>query len=85
MPEVEVKKVISIEEMINKLIARIESAVKMSFRKHFGGTKVEVIVGFLAMLELVRQGLLDANQEKDDIIIEKFTPPELGGVSEEKI
>ena len=35
---------------------------------------MEVIVGFLAMLELVRQGLLDASQENDDIVIKKLEP-----------
>jgi chromatin segregation and condensation protein Rec8/ScpA/Scc1 (kleisin family) len=36
--------------------------------------KVVVIVGFLAMLELVRQGMIDAIQENDggDIMIEKI-------------
>ena len=35
--------------------------------------KVNAIVGFLAMLELVRQGIIDAVQESDggDIILEK--------------
>ncbi|HEY4493972.1 MAG TPA: segregation/condensation protein A [Candidatus Paceibacterota bacterium] len=77
LPKVEVKKVISIEEMLEKLTTRIQTALRMSFRKHFGQPKdrtekVEVIVGFLAMLELVRRGILDATQEKDDIIIEKL-------------
>lgn len=71
LPEAEVRKVISIEEMIDKLTERIKTAVKMSFRKDFGGNKVEVIVGFLAMLELIRGGILDADQEEDDIIITK--------------
>jgi len=80
MPEVEIRAVISIEEMIDKLTERIKNAVKMSF-KDFNGTgksatkeeKVVVIVGFLAMLEMVRQGIIDAVQEIDsgDIIIEK--------------
>jgi len=80
LPEVEVKKVISIEEMIDKLTDRIQNAMKMSFRDFSGkGTvqskedKVTVIVSFLAMLELVRQGIMEAVQENhgDDIIIEK--------------
>lgn len=74
MPEVEVKKVVSIEEMIDRLTERIKSAVSMSFRKNFGGDKVETIVGFLAMLELVRQGFLDAVQQEDDIMISKLEP-----------
>ena len=72
MPEVEVRQVVSIEEMIDKLTERIKSAVQMSFKKNFGGNKIETIVGFLAMLELIRGGILDANQEEDDIIITKL-------------
>jgi len=79
LPEVEVRKVISIEEMLDKLVDRIKNTLKMSFREFAGygkggkEEKVVMIVGFLAMLELVRQGLIHANQENDggDIIIEK--------------
>ena len=79
LPEVEVRKVISIEEMLDKLTDRIKSALKMSFREFAGRgnggreEKVVMIVGFLAMLELVRQGIIHANQENDagDILIEK--------------
>ena len=78
LPEVEVRKVISIEEMINNLTDRIQNSMKMSF-KDFAGKivtreeKVFAIVGFLAMLELVRNGILEALQENDfsDIIISK--------------
>ena len=82
LPEVEVRKVISIEEMIDKLTARIQISLSTNFRdfaNHRSGKpitreeKVEVIVGFLAMLEMVRQGVVDAVQAMDsgDIIIEK--------------
>ncbi len=78
LPEVEVRKVISIEEMISNLTERIKSSIKMSFKDLHGKIvtreeKVTAIVGFLALLELVRQGVLDAVQEIDggDIIMEK--------------
>jgi chromatin segregation and condensation protein Rec8/ScpA/Scc1 (kleisin family) len=81
MPEVEVKKVISIEEMIDKLSERIKKSLKMNFRDLSGQSgkpvtreeRVVVIVGFLAMLELVRQGIINAVQEAEsgDIIMEK--------------
>jgi len=81
LPEVEVKKVISIEEMIERLTGRIQNALKMSFKDFVGKggktatreEKIEVIVGFLAMLELVRQGILNAVQEShsEEIMIEK--------------
>ena len=79
LPEVEVKKVINIEEMIERLTGRIEETLKMSF-KDFAGIaktkeeKVVVIIGFLAMLELVRQGILDVMQENnfEEIIMKKY-------------
>ena len=72
-PEAEIKKVISIEEMIARLAERITGTIKTSFRDMFGRKeKIETIVGFLAMLELIRQGILDAAQNENDIIIEKL-------------
>lgn len=64
LPQVQVKKIISLEEMIDSMAARISQAFKMSF-KEFTGTKErgEIIVGFLALLELVKQGILKAEQE----------------------
>jgi segregation and condensation protein A len=51
VPEVEVRKVVSIEEMIGNLTERVQRAMKMSFKEFTGkgGTKEEkvfVIVGF---------------------------------------
>ena len=78
LPNIEVRKVISLEEMINKLTERIESSIKFNFKEFAGKAdtkeeRVVVIVGFLAMLELVRQGILSVAQENnfEDIIIEK--------------
>ncbi len=69
LPEVEVKKVMSIEEMLTRLTDRMQNAMKSSFNQFVGigkpanrEEKVLVIVGFLAMLELVRQGILDVLQ-----------------------
>ncbi len=83
LPEVEVKKVVSIEEMILKLTERIEKTLQMNFKDFAGNAKtkeekVVVIIGFLAMLELVRQGLLHAIQEGsfEDIIIKKQSEPQ---------
>lgn len=78
LPEVEVRKVVSIEEMIEKLTQRIKQTLSVSF-KDFGGKvttreeKVTLIIGFLAMLELIRQGIIQAIQagNGEDIIIEK--------------
>lgn len=78
LPEVPLKKIISIEEMIKKLTERIQKSVKLNFKDFAGGgksreEKIVMIVGFLAMLELVRQGILEVKQENNfsDILIEK--------------
>ena len=78
LPEVEVRKVISIEEMIVKLTERITNSMSMNFKDLSGKVvtkeeRVVAIVGFLAMLELVRQGIIHAVQEDDseDIFIKK--------------
>jgi segregation and condensation protein A len=79
LPKVVVKKVISLEEMIEKLAERISKASKFSFRDFAGGKgeithekKVSIIVGFLAMLELVKRGAIRVTQENlhGDIEIE---------------
>ncbi len=69
LPEVEIKKVMSIEEMLVRLTDRMQTAMNSSFKQFIGvgkpankEEKVLVIVGFLAMLELVRQGILDVLQ-----------------------
>lgn len=75
MPQVTVVKMISLEEMVDKLTERIRTSLKTSF-KDFSGIgkkdKVNVIVSFLAMLELVKQGAIRANQSNhfSDIEIE---------------
>ncbi|HAQ02817.1 hypothetical protein A2467_00445 [Candidatus Nomurabacteria bacterium RIFOXYC2_FULL_36_8] len=81
LPEVEVKKIINIDEVINSLTSRIQTAMNLSFREfsksHGAGdaeeAKVHVIVSFLAMLELVREGLIDViqNATYGDININK--------------
>lgn len=78
LPEVEMKKVINIEDVISSMIDRISNSLEINF-KEFGKNvktkeeKVYVIVNFLAMLELVRTGLIDAMQENnfEDIIMNK--------------
>ena len=74
-PKTVVKKVVSLEEMIDSLTDRIQSTLKMSFRDFSGHGKkerVHVVVGFLAMLELVKQGMIRVEQEArfSDILME---------------
>ncbi|MEK7607890.1 MAG: ScpA family protein [Patescibacteria group bacterium] len=76
LPKIIMDKVISLEEMIMNLTKRISASLKMSFKEFTGGIekdkKVNIIVGFLAMLELVKQGIINVRQEKhfEDIHME---------------
>ncbi len=75
LPKVVVSKVISLEEMIGTLTTRITSHLRMSFKeftKEHKENRVNVIVSFLAMLELVKEGIVQVTQENhfDDIHIE---------------
>jgi segregation and condensation protein A len=68
VPKAIVQKVISLEDMIENLTSRITSSLKMSFNDFSGigkKDKVTVIVSFLAMLELVKQGIIQVKQDKD--------------------
>ena len=70
-----VQKVMSLEEMMKNLSERITNSLKMSFRDFSGmgkKEKVHVIVSFLALLELVKQGAIKVVQDKSfsDITIE---------------
>jgi segregation and condensation protein A len=64
LPEARVKPLVTIEEMMDRLAKRVESAMTLSFKEFSGGVKekVEVIVSFLALLELVKQGAISAEQ-----------------------
>ncbi len=68
LPERAVAPTISLEEMIDRLTARIMDGIRMSFREFTsknGTSRVDTIVGFLALLELVKQGILHVEQEKN--------------------
>jgi segregation and condensation protein A len=82
LPKALVQKVISLEEMIIHLTERVTKSLKMSFRefaknnsKDGKANKVNIIVSFLAMLELVKQGVIRVTQEQpgDDINMETET------------
>ena len=64
LPEARVKPLVTIEEMMDRLAKRVQSAMTLSFKEFAGGTKekVEVIVSFLALLELVKDGAVAAEQ-----------------------
>jgi segregation and condensation protein A len=75
VPQAIVKKVISLEEMIENLSKRISENLRLSFRDFSGigkRQKVDVIVSFLALLELVKRNSVSVSQTAtfEDITIE---------------
>lgn len=64
LPEARVKSLISIEEVMDQLAKRVQSALTLSFKEFTGNAKekVGIIVSFLALLELVKQGSVAAEQ-----------------------
>jgi|TARA_Y100000310_G_scaffold345555_1_gene466528 segregation and condensation protein A len=70
-----VKKVMNLEEVIDELAGRIAEGLRVSFKefsKLDKGKRTEVIVSFLAMLELVKRDIISVTQEKSfsDIVME---------------
>jgi len=69
VPKAVVRKVISLEETIDNLTKRITQGLKMKFSDFSGSLnkteRVNVIVSFLAMLELVKQGIIHVSQEQN--------------------
>ncbi len=64
LPEVRIRPLVSIEEMMDTLRERVERAMTLSFKEFTGSKteKIEVIVSFLALLELVKMGAMEAEQ-----------------------
>ncbi len=78
MPKAMVRKIVSLEEMIDSLTKRIERGLRMSFKEFTNeqlqgkkkgqeiektSERINIIVSFLAMLELVKQGTIHVSQE----------------------
>lgn len=82
LPETEVRKVVSLEEKMRRLTDYIETRMEFSFFEFSGEknekgvkeAKLEIIISFLAMLELVRQGFIMVRQTElfDNIDIRKY-------------
>jgi len=64
LPEARVKPMVTIEEMMERLASRVQTAMTLSFKEFAGESKekVEIIVSFLALLELVKEGAVAAEQ-----------------------
>lgn len=91
LPRATVRKVVSIEEMMTRLAVRVTAALKTSFGQFSRYEKgkalpkeerLEIIVSFLAMLELVKQGVVHVTQSEEfgdiDIETHKFDTPTYG-------
>ncbi len=74
-PRAQVRQVVSLEEMIGRLHARIQREINLKFSDLIKNEteKGSVIVGFLAILESVKQGSILVAQQKryEDIHIER--------------
>lgn len=65
LAEEKITKTISLEEMISEIISKIEDRVERAFSEIIASrqSKVEVVVGFLALLELTKRQLIRTKQE----------------------
>ena len=77
LAEERVRKIISLEEKIRQFQTVFEERIEHAFSEMVrgAGEKVEVIVSFLAILELAKQQFVDLRQNElfEDIIIRKIT------------
>lgn len=84
IPQQRVKAVMHLEEMVDNLIERVKRDMNVSFHEFAHGMrksrnaditehKSYVVVGFLAMLEMVRNGIIAVDQQDayEDILINK--------------
>ncbi|KKU03704.1 MAG: Segregation and condensation protein A [Candidatus Giovannonibacteria bacterium GW2011_GWA2_45_21] len=74
LPEKTLEKVISIEEKMIELVGRLTARIKATFHDIVGAkNKLDIIIGFLAVLELVKEGALAVRQDErfGNIEIEK--------------
>jgi len=74
IPETKIKKIISLEEAMDKLNQRIQSGIRMKFSdfanskkasspEEVRAEKINIVVNFLAMLELFKRGVLRVTQD----------------------
>lgn len=67
IPKVVIEKMMSLEDMVERLTVRITKSLKMSFREFSDmgkAEKITIIISFLAVLELAKQGTISAQQDQ---------------------
>ena len=78
LPRLVMQKVLSLEEAISDLGRRVERALRLNFSQFVKGKKekVNIIVSFLGMLELVKRGAISVEQSAHfgEIAIESAAP-----------
>lgn len=78
LPEKELLAVITLEEKINELKRTLRERAESSFTDlvQSGSSRVEIIVSFLALLEMVKQRIVSVDQEKffSNIRINRIAP-----------
>ena len=78
LPEKTIQTIVSLEERMDELRRKIEKGISESFTSLTEGKKekIEIIVSFLAILELVKQGIVMIEQNKtfENITIKKHIP-----------
>ncbi len=76
LAEEQLKRIVSLEDKINHIRQSLVSAVEKGFSEIIKGAKekVDVIVSFLAILELAKEKFVDLKQDKlfEDIIVRKM-------------
>ncbi len=76
IPEESVREIITLEQKIEELRESLQERIEMSFAhvKSSAKNKVDVIVSFLAMLEMVKQRIISAEQKElfSDILMKKM-------------
>ncbi|OGZ44716.1 MAG: hypothetical protein A3C84_02215 [Candidatus Ryanbacteria bacterium RIFCSPHIGHO2_02_FULL_48_12] len=79
IPEKTVRTIVSLEERMEELRKKTEANLAKSFQSFVGSTeeKLDIIISFLAMLELIKQGVLFVEQQNifHDITIEHTSTP----------
>ena len=73
LPQTQVQRVVSIEEKITAIEARIREGIEVTFQHMTAAAqeKIDVILNFLALLELFKQGKINLWQKNDQIIFTK--------------
>lgn len=76
LAEEKLRRIISLEEKINHLRAFLQTTVEKAFSEIIKGAKekIEVIISFLAILELSKQKFVELHQQKpfEEIVIKKL-------------